>query len=111
VLGGFSFGAAIALRLVARDPRPRAVFALGFPRSLMPETAALAEIRIPRLFVQGERDEFAGGAELRQLVASLPAQPRLEVVAGADHFFTGQLDRVQQIVSDWIGSRPWQEAS
>jgi len=110
VLGGFSFGAATALHLVARDRRPKAVFALGFPRSLMPESAAIAQIRIPRLFVQGERDEFASGAELRELVASLPGEPRLEVIPGADHFFTGQLDRVQQVVSDWIGARPWQEA-
>jgi alpha/beta superfamily hydrolase len=111
VLGGFSFGAATALHLVARDPRPRAVFALGFPRSLMPESEALAEIRIPRLFVQGERDEFASGAELGELVSALPGHPRLDVVPGADHFFTGQLERVQQTLSDWIASRPWQEAS
>ncbi len=31
VLGGFSFGSAIALRVAARDARVRAVFALGFP--------------------------------------------------------------------------------
>jgi hypothetical protein len=111
VLGGFSFGAATALHLAAKDPRPRAVFALGFPRSLMPESEAIARIRVPRLFVQGERDEFASGDELRELVASYPGQPRLEVVPGADHFFTGQLDRVQQLVSDWIASRPWQEAA
>lgn len=111
VLGGFSFGAATALQLAARDPRPRAVFALGFPRALMPESRTISEVRVPRLFVQGERDEFASGAEIETLVASLPGAPRLEVVAGADHFFTGQLDRVQEVVSDWIAGRPWQEDS
>ena len=31
VLGGFSFGSAVALRVAARDARVRAVFALGYP--------------------------------------------------------------------------------
>ena len=31
VLGGFSFGSSVALRVAARDPRVRAVLALGYP--------------------------------------------------------------------------------
>src|SRR5437773_1958845 len=37
VLGGFSFGSSMALRVGVADPRPRALFALGFPVTMTSE--------------------------------------------------------------------------
>ena len=80
VLGGFSFGSAVALRVAARDARVRAVFALGYPLLRDPRDPPglriLAEVRQPRLFVQGENDEFGPGETLRALVLELPPPPR-----------------------------------
>jgi uncharacterized protein len=111
VLGGFSFGSAVALRVAARDPRVGAAFALGYPISLEADHAHLAAITRPRLFVQGERDEFGPGEALRALTDPLPPPRDVVVIPGADHFFDGRLDALQGAVADWAGSRPWERTT
>jgi hypothetical protein len=110
VIGGFSFGAVVALRVAARDPRVRAVFALGFPLVRFGDAATLRAPSQPRLFVQGEQDEFGAGATLRALVEPLAGTREMVVVAGANHFFDGQLDALQGAVADWAERRPWEQA-
>jgi alpha/beta superfamily hydrolase len=107
VLGGFSFGSTMALRVAGSDPRPRAVLALGFPMRMLDDTAFVGAVRVPRLFVQGEHDQFGGAAEIAALVDPLPAPRSLVVVPGADHFFSGQLEQLQAAVADWAAARPW----
>jgi uncharacterized protein len=107
VLGGFSFGSAMALRVAARDATVRAVFALGFPLSRPADTAPLEAVRPPRLFVQGENDEFGSGEALRAVVEPLRPPRELFVIPGADHFFAGRLDALQGVIADWAERRPW----
>jgi alpha/beta superfamily hydrolase len=107
VLGGFSFGSVVALRLAVRDPRVRAVFALGFPLVRFGDATTLAAPAQPRLFVQGEQDVYGPGQTLRGLVEPLPQPRELVVVRGADHFFDGQLDALQDAVAAWAATRPW----
>ncbi len=110
VLGGFSFGSAVALRVAARDPRVRAAFALGYPIALEGDRAHLEAITVPRLFVQGELDRFGPGESLRVMVEALPPPRQVVVIPGANHFFDGHLDAVQGAVADWAGGRPWDDA-
>lgn len=107
ILGGFSFGSAMALRVGALDPRVRAVFALGFPASVVPDLAFLHECRVPRLFVQGEHDRFGDAAVITSLVEGLPGPRRLVILPGSDHFFAGHLDPLQSALEDWAAERPW----
>jgi len=109
LLGGFSFGSVVAFRVAARDARVRAVFALGFPLVRFGDAGVLRGPSQPRLFVQGERDEFGAGDALRALVEPLPPPRELVVVPGASHFFDGQLDAVQAAVAAWAATRPWEE--
>jgi uncharacterized protein len=127
VLGGFSFGSAVALQVAARDERVCAVFALGYPLLLsfrgtpagqvprdppgLPAHSHLAEVRQPRLFVQGENDEFGPGETLRALVLELPPPREIAVIPGADHFFGEKLDALQRTIADWAGRRPWGAAA
>ncbi len=110
LLGGFSFGAAMALDVAAREARARAVFALGLPVSRMSDISVLQRVTAPRLFVQGERDEFASGESLRALVEPLSEPKRVRVIAESDHFFNGHLDLLQGELSDWVATRPWTSA-
>lgn len=110
VLGGFSFGATMALRVGGVEPAVRAGFALGLPLLMMTDRAFLETGRAPRLFVQGERDQFGGGEVMRELVARLPEPRTLVIVAGADHFFGGHLDELQAAVAAWAATRPWAAA-
>jgi hypothetical protein len=111
VLGGFSFGSAVALRVAAREARVRAVFALGFPLAREEGEAPLEAVRQPRLFVQGENDEYGPGEALRERVEPLPPPREIVVVPGADHFFEGRLDALQGAIADWAEGRPWDVAA
>jgi len=110
VLGGFSFGASMALRVGCAEQGVRALFALGLPVTMMTDLSFLQACPPPRLFVQGERDEFGSGDLLRELVARLPGPRSLVIVPGADHFFGGHLDEMQDAVGAWTAQRPWAAA-
>jgi alpha/beta superfamily hydrolase len=103
VLGGFSFGAAMALHAAAADARARALFVLGLPLTKMNDLAVLNAVEAPRLFVQGERDEFGDGERIRGLVEPLPPPRELRVIPDSDHFFTGHLTKCR--ASSRAGSR------
>jgi uncharacterized protein len=107
VLGGFSFGSHMALRVAAHDPRPAALLALGFPIESVPDPEFALAVRVPRLFVQGERDQFGGRGAITPWVDSLPPPRCLRIVEGSDHFFTGHLETLQGIVEDWARTAPW----
>jgi alpha/beta superfamily hydrolase len=110
VLGGFSFGSNMALRVGCADERVRALFALGFPLSMVAETTFLDACPKPRLFVQGENDEFGSGPAVEALVERLPQPKSLVIVPGSDHFFAGHLDALQEAVHAWAATRPWEQA-
>lgn len=108
ILGGFSFGSAMAARVAARDPRVGAVLILGFPLIRVEGSAGLADVLQPRLFVQGGHDEFGTGEALSTVVSPLPEPKQLVIVEGADHFFTGRLDELQAPIAEWAATRPWE---
>lgn len=110
LVGGFSFGSAMALATAARDARVRAAFALGFPITHVPDKGYLASLGVPRLFVQGERDEFGPRAAIESLVAALPEPKELHVIPGSDHFFNGHLETLQARIEAWAARRPWEAA-
>lgn len=116
VLAGFSFGAAMAVKALgeagagaglsgARGERVRALVALGLPTDAdgrKYEYPALAECPVPKLFLSGDRDEFAPAAELAEVAASAAEPKHLLLVPGGDHFFTGQLEKMQEALSGWL---------
>ena len=100
-------GAAHRLR---RRARPRAVRARlpddDGDRPLVPaDVHAPAALRPGRATIRSGR-----AAALRDFVETLPEPKTLGVVPGADHFFTGQLDRLQEAVRAWAATRPWEAA-
>lgn len=106
VLVGFSFGAAMALRSVKLDTRGvHAVAALGLPTHAEGHEyhySFLTEMRVPKLFLSGEDDAYASPAELEKIVAQAAEPRRLILLRGADHFFNGQLEPMQQALSGWL---------
>lgn len=109
LLGGFSFGSAMAAKVALTDTRVKAVLMIGFPITRVDSTADLSRIRQPRQFVQGGEDEFGPGPAIRRLVGSLPEPKRLDIIEGADHFFTGRLDELQAPIEDWAATKPWED--
>ena len=106
VLVGLSFGAAMALKSLKLAPQGvRAVVALGLPMRAEGRGyhySFLKEMQTPKLFVSGERDEFASPAELEQLVSDAAEPRRLILIPGADHFFHGRLEPMQKALTGWL---------
>ncbi len=100
VAGGFSFGSAVALRAIPRDPRVVAFVGIGLP--VASESGAdLPRPGVPALFVVGERDAFGPPDWLRQFAGS---SGTVVEVSGADHFFEGKLDPLEAALADFLAS-------
>ncbi|MFI5005964.1 MAG: alpha/beta hydrolase [Solirubrobacterales bacterium] len=108
VVGGFSFGSVMALRVGIADPRVRAIFALGVPLSMVGDLDFVGGSTKPRLFVQGGNDAFGPAERLRPMVEALPEPREIVVIPESDHFFAGHLDALQDAVSAWAARRPWE---
>lgn len=108
ILGGYSFGSLMALRVGCSDSRVRALFAIGFPVNTVSDVRFVDACRKPCLFVQGEEDEFGRGEQIRELVSRSRYGQRVGVISNADHFFTDRLVELQKAVEAWIAERPWE---
>jgi alpha/beta superfamily hydrolase len=109
VVAGYSFGAVMTLRACcAASPSRadlRALAAIGLPTRLADpafDYSFLSTAAIPKLFLSGDRDEFAPADELRQVAAIASEPKRLVLLAGAGHFFSGQFTAVEQTISGWL---------
>ncbi len=119
--GGKSFGGRMTSQAQAVSPLPglRGVAFLGFPLHPpgQPSDARgqhLLDVRIPMLFLQGTRDDFAALELMQPLVARLGERAKLKLFQDADHSFhaparTGRKDaeirsELSRAVADWIAS-------
>jgi predicted alpha/beta-hydrolase family hydrolase len=92
--GGKSFGGRMTSQAQAAAPLPgvRGLVFLGFPlhppgKPSTDRAKHFFEIKIPLLFLQGTRDEFAESALIEPLCRDLGAHAHLESIQGADHSF------------------------
>lgn len=105
VFCGFSFGAAVGLRAACPDPAVRGVISLGTP--VTAEGRAynyefLNGCPTPKLFISGDRDEFAPAERLYEVTASAADPKRFVLIHGADHFFKGQLTAMRSAIEFWV---------
>ncbi|HJQ69894.1 MAG TPA: alpha/beta fold hydrolase [Blastocatellia bacterium] len=101
-LAGFSFGSAVMLRVACEQGGVRALAAAGVPISKY-DFGHIIECAKPKLFVQGELDEFGPAREIERLFAKLAEPKRLKIIRGADHFFEGRLEELSEAVKEFIG--------
>jgi len=94
VAGGKSFGGRMTSTAQAEAPLPgvRGLLFLGFPlhppgRPDDKRSEHLAQVRVPMLFLQGDRDEFADLTLLRPVVKRLGERATLHLIQGGDHSF------------------------
>ena len=102
-VAGFSFGSAVMLRAACGDGRVRAIVAAGVPVSKY-DFSQVIDCPRPKLFVQGELDEFGAPADLERFVSGLQGPKKLEVIQGAGHFFDNRLPELEQVITDFIAS-------
>jgi hypothetical protein len=100
-LMGFSFGSWVGLAVGATDARVSTLVGLGIPAGSL-DFDFLRDVRKPKLLLQGTRDEFGLVAQVSELYRSLAEPKQIHWVEGADHFFAGKLDEVQEVLQQFL---------
>lgn len=98
-VGGFSFGSWVSSMVASEMPDVTAMFLIGTPVNKYDFTF-LRHVEKPILFLHGSEDEFGDVDKLEKLVANV-RNAETVVVTGADHFFTKQLEAVEETLRSW----------
>ena len=99
IVGGFSFGAWVASRVACELPEVDAIFLIGTPVNKY-DFGHLRHCEKPMLFLHGTDDEYGDVARLETLAQQVRNAESV-IVTGADHFFSKQLDAVDETVRQW----------
>jgi len=103
IVGGFSFGAWVASRVACELPIVDAVFLIGTPVNKY-DFGYLRFCEKPMLFLHGTEDEYGDVNKLETIVGTIRNAESV-IVTGADHFFTKQLDVLEQTMRSWAEER------
>jgi uncharacterized protein len=99
IVGGFSFGAWVASRVACDTPEVDAIFLIGTPVNKY-DFGYLRHCEKPILFLHGTEDEFGAVDKFEKLVPQVRNAESV-IVTGADHFFSKQLDAVDETIRQW----------
>jgi len=104
-VGGFSFGAWIAMQLLMRRPEIDGFISVAPPANIFDFTF-LAPCPSSGLIVHGTADDLVPEASVAKLAAKLASQRTIEVgyrtIDGANHFFGAHLDPLVSIVDSYL---------
>lgn len=97
-LAGYSFGAAVSLRL--SPPGVKCLVAVSPPTS--GSWLSSFQTACGVLFVAGDRDEYCDPDEVRRVAAALGPSVRIVVSTGVDHFWAGSDGRLIETVGVFL---------
>jgi len=98
-LGGFSFGAMVALATASRIG-PHALVTVAPPVHRLPATFRQPDCLW--LVVQGDEDELVAADGVIEWLNTLDPGPELNLLLGVDHFFHGRLTELRRIVIEFL---------
>lgn len=104
LIGGFSFGSWVGLRVGCGDVRVTELFGVGIPVNNS-NFEFLESCAKPKLIVQGTKDEHGAWHKVEQLGSRLSNGTQLIPVQDADHFLAGHLDELDRALSNWLMER------
>lgn len=99
IVGGFSFGSWVASRVACEIADVSAMFLIGAPVDRY-DLSHLRSCEKPVLFLHGTEDEFGDAAKLEALAAGV-RNAETVIIGGADHFFTRQIEAVEETMRSW----------
>lgn len=100
-LGGFSFGAAVALGVAASVAPAGLVTVAPAVDRLRPDFVAPS---CPWLLIHGEADEVVPSKPVLEWCARLAAPPKVVLLPGVGHFFHGRLAALTEAVTEQFGA-------
>lgn len=98
-VGGFSFGSWVSTRVACELPEVGALFLIGTPVNKY-DFGYLRHCEKPMLFVHGTQDEHGDVGKLEKLIPHIRNAESV-IITGADHFFTKQLEAVEETMRSW----------
>ena len=105
VMAGFSFGSFVGLTAGAADERVVALCGIGVPVGAdNRDWSTVLATGKPKLIVQGSEDEHGPPAAIQAWFDRLKPPKQLEVVDGADHFFTGYQEPLKAAIISYFGA-------
>lgn len=102
-VGGFSFGSWVASRVACERTDVDAIFLIGTPVNKY-DFGYLRHCERPILFLHGTRDEHGDVSKVEQLIPTVRNAESV-IITGADHFFTKQLEAVEETMRTWAEER------
>lgn len=102
-VGGFSFGSWVASRVACERADVDAIFLLGTPVNKY-DFGYLRHCEKPMLFVHGTQDEHGDIGKLEKLIPQVRNAESV-LITGADHFFTKQLEALEETLREWAEER------
>lgn len=98
-VGGFSFGSWVSTRAACERADVDAVFLIGTPVNKY-DFGYLRSCEKPMLFLHGTQDEHGDVGKLEKLIPTVRNAESV-IITGADHFFTKQLDALEETIRAW----------
>jgi alpha/beta superfamily hydrolase len=107
-IGGFSFGAWIAMQLLMRRPEVRGFISVAPPANMY-DFSFLAPCPASGIIVQGINDEVVSANSVQKLVDKLRTQKGITIhhdeIRNANHFFEHELDQLMMSVDNYLDMR------
>ncbi len=104
-IGGFSFGAWVAMQLMMRRPEIRGFISIAPPASKH-DFSFLAPCPASGMILHGDKDEVIPQSSVDKLAQKLQKQKNIKIdyrtVEGSDHFFLNHLDALNEHVDDYL---------
>jgi alpha/beta superfamily hydrolase len=104
-IGGFSFGAWIAMQLMMRRPEIGGFISISPPAEDCDFTF-LAPCPASGQIIHGEKDKVVPKDSVDKLTAKLSSQKNIiidyDVIPGADHFFSKDMDTLNSLVGNYL---------
>ncbi|MCZ7393843.1 MAG: alpha/beta fold hydrolase [Candidatus Methanoperedens sp.] len=96
IIAGHSFGAWVGMKAGCGDARVKVMIGIGTPAGFG-DMDFLMQCGKPRLFIHGTLDTLIPIGKMEKLCQEIP-EPKKLIQIGADHFFTGKLDELADVV-------------
>jgi alpha/beta superfamily hydrolase len=101
MMAGYSFGAMVALSAGYERRDVARIVAVALPIA-MTDARVPPDASKPLLLVSGDRDSYSPVAGLQALQQKIRASAKVELIAGADHFFGGQEAELSRAIAGAI---------
>jgi len=99
---GYSFGATIGASVSGEFDEIIGYVAISYPFSFIPQFISHAQIKKPKFFIIGDRDDFTTLDVFRKEYKQMPEPKDIKIFQGVDHFWSGSENKLTEAIINWF---------